>query len=116
MKYWPFCGASDYAESYTHFSERSAQDSVPLGIIRFAELCLLFRYRNNRHSFAVHRLERWYRSGEDLNAKLPLLATYLGHKSLVGTQAYLQLTRTIHTDIADKLEAQYGFVIPLESS
>ena len=74
------------------------------------------RLHELRHSFAVHRLESWYRSGEDLNAKLPLLATYLGHKSLVGTQAYLQLTRTIHTDIADKLESLYGFIIPLESS
>lgn len=74
------------------------------------------RLHELRHSFAVRKLEIWYRSGEDLNAKLPLLATYLGHKSLVGTQAYLQLTKTLHTDIADKLESRYGFVIPLESS
>jgi integrase/recombinase XerD len=74
------------------------------------------RLHELRHSFAVRKLESWYHSGEDLNAKLPLLATYLGHKSLVGTQAYLQLTQALHTDIADKLELMYGFVIPLESS
>lgn len=74
------------------------------------------RLHELRHSFAVRTLENWYQSGEDLNAKLPLLATYLGHKSLIGTQAYLQLTQVLHTDMANKLEAKYGFVIPLESS
>lgn len=73
------------------------------------------RLHEIRHSFAVHQLENWYRSGEDLNAKLPLLATYLGHKSLVGTQAYLQFTLTLHTDIAERFESQYGFVIPSET-
>jgi integrase/recombinase XerD len=37
------------------------------------------RIHDFRHLFAVHTLRRWYRAGEDLDAKLPLLATYLGH-------------------------------------
>jgi alkanesulfonate monooxygenase SsuD/methylene tetrahydromethanopterin reductase-like flavin-dependent oxidoreductase (luciferase family) len=30
-----------------------------------------------RHSFAVHTLVDWYRNGEDVQARLPALATYL---------------------------------------
>jgi len=70
------------------------------------------RLHEIRHSFAVHRLEHWYHSGEDLNSKLPLLATYLGHQSMVGTQAYLQLTQTLFTDITVDLNNAYGHVIP----
>jgi len=45
-----------------------------------------------RHTFAVHRLTRWYRAGVDLHARLPLLAVYLGHESLLGTEVYLTAT------------------------
>jgi integrase len=72
------------------------------------------RLHEIRHTFAVHRLEAWYRAGEDLNAKLPLLATYLGHQSMVGTQAYLQLTQTLFTELATGLDAAFGHVIPGE--
>jgi len=74
------------------------------------------RLHEIRHTFAVHRLEAWYRAGEDLNAKLPLLATYLGHHSMVGTQAYLQLTQTLFTDLANGLDAAYGHLIPEENN
>ena len=50
------------------------------------------RVHDLRHTFAVHKLLHWYREGADLNAKLPLLATYLGHWRLSGTQRYLHLT------------------------
>jgi len=74
------------------------------------------RLHEIRHSFAVHRLEQWYRAGEDLNAKLPLLATYMGHQCMLGTQAYLQLTQTLFTDLSVRLDAAYGHVIPGEST
>lgn len=70
------------------------------------------RLHELRHAFAVHRLERWYRTGEDLNAKLPLLATYMGHQSMLGTQWYLQLTQTLFADLADRLDAAFGHVVP----
>ena len=72
------------------------------------------RLHEIRHTFAVHRLEAWYRAGEDLNAKLPLLATYLGHQSMVGTQAYLQLTQTLFSKLSSGLDAAFGHVIPGE--
>lgn len=45
-----------------------------------------------RHTFAVHRLAAWYRAKAELHAKLPLLSTYLGHTTLLGTQLYLHAT------------------------
>ncbi len=45
-----------------------------------------------RHTFAVHRLTRWYREGVDLQAHLPWLSAYMGHVDLLGTETYLTAT------------------------
>jgi site-specific recombinase XerD len=50
------------------------------------------RLHDMRHSFALRRLIAWYREGADVQACLPLLATYLGHINLSGTQTYLTMT------------------------
>ena len=47
------------------------------------------RVHDLRFTFAVHALLRWYRTGVDVQARLPALATYLGHVSVVSTQYYL---------------------------
>jgi integrase/recombinase XerD len=70
------------------------------------------RLHDLRHSHAVHKLESWYRQGADLGAKLPILSTYMGHKSLVGTQRYLHLTPEIFPDITSRLDQFAGHVIP----
>ena len=70
------------------------------------------RIHDYRHLFAVHTLRRWYRDGENLEAKLPLLATYLGHQHLSGTQQYLHLTAEIFPEITARVEAAFGEVIP----
>ena len=44
-----------------------------------------------RHTHAVHALLRWYRAGVDVQAKLPVLATSMGHVSLASTSYYLAL-------------------------
>jgi integrase len=45
-----------------------------------------------RHTFAVHRLEQWYRAGVDINARLSWLSAYMGHDDLLGTETYLTAT------------------------
>ena len=45
-----------------------------------------------RHTFAVHRLTRWYRAGVDINARLPWLSAYMGHNDILGTEIYLTAT------------------------
>lgn len=45
-----------------------------------------------RHTFAVHRLTRWYRAGVDINGRLPWLSAYMGHNDILGTESYLTAT------------------------
>jgi integrase len=45
-----------------------------------------------RHTFAVHRLTRWYRAGVDVHTRLPWLSAYMGHKDILGTETYLSAT------------------------
>jgi len=50
------------------------------------------RIHDFRHTFAVHRLVKWYQDGKDVNAMLPALATYMGHVNITSSQVYLQAT------------------------
>lgn len=45
-----------------------------------------------RHTFAVHRLTRWYRAGVDVHTRLPWLSAYMGHDDILGTEIYLTAT------------------------
>jgi len=68
------------------------------------------RIHDFRHTFAVNRLAQWYRQGENINAKLPLLATYLGHTALTGTEIYLHAT----AELLEKTSTRFKnhFAIP----
>lgn len=48
------------------------------------------RIHDLRHTFAVRTLASWYRAGEDVEARLAWLATYLGHREPRYTYWYLQ--------------------------
>ncbi len=43
-----------------------------------------------RHAFAVRTLLDWYRAGEDIDRRMPLLSTYLGHADPASTYWYLE--------------------------
>ena len=62
------------------------------------------RLHDMRHSFAVHQLISWYRAGVDVQTRLPLLATYLGHVNLAGTQKYLTMTPELLGEAARRFE------------
>ena len=47
------------------------------------------RLHDLRHRLAVTTLMRWYRAGVDVDSKLPVLATYLGHTKVSDTYWYL---------------------------
>ena len=47
------------------------------------------RIHDMRHRFAHETLMRWYRSGEDVERRLPALSTYLGHVNVNNTYWYL---------------------------
>jgi integrase len=69
------------------------------------------RVHDLRHSWAVLRLTLWYEQDVDFAAKLPLLATYLGHVELASSQRYLQLTQDVAAQITRRHEARFGHVI-----
>ena len=60
-----------------------------------------------RHTFAVHRLTRWYRQGVDLHGHLPWLSAYLGHVNLLGTETYLSATPELIALAGDRLHRRY---------
>jgi len=62
------------------------------------------RLHDLRHTFAVHRLVSWYREGADVQACLPLLATYLGHRNISGTQTYLSMTPALLGEASKRFE------------
>lgn len=47
------------------------------------------RIHDLRHRFAIETLLAWYRSGEDVERRLPVLSTYLGHVHVADTYWYL---------------------------
>lgn len=47
------------------------------------------RLHDLRHTFAVRTLLGWYRAGEDVQARIPSLSTYLGHREPASTYWYL---------------------------
>ncbi len=57
-----------------------------------------------RHTFAVHVLLRWYRSGVELQSRLPQLATYMGHVSIVSTERYLHFV----ADLSSAASARFA--------
>jgi hypothetical protein len=53
---------------------------------------------------AVHRLIAWYREGVDVQVRLPLLAAYLGHVNVSGTQIYLTMTPELLAEASRRFE------------
>jgi len=65
------------------------------------------RIHDLRHTFAVHRLLAWYRDGGDVNARLPYLATYMGHVDVHSTQLYLQSTAELVEQVNRRFHTHY---------
>lgn len=65
------------------------------------------RLHDLRHTFAVHRLLAWYRDGADVNARLPWLATYMGHVDIQSTQVYLHATPELIEHVDRRFHQHY---------
>jgi hypothetical protein len=61
-----------------------------------------------RHSFTVATLIAFYRDGGDVQARLPVLSTWLGHVDPKSTYWYLQQVPQLLTLAADRLESVGG--------
>lgn len=57
-----------------------------------------------RHHFAIKTLLGWYKAGLDVESRLPLLATYLGHVNPTNTYWYLTATPELLRLAAERRE------------
>jgi integrase/recombinase XerD len=56
----------------------------------------------------VRALLDWYRAGVDVQPRLPLLSTYLGHVHPKDTYWYLEAAPELLTIAAERLERAHG--------
>lgn len=70
------------------------------------------RVHDFRHTFAVHSLVQMTKSGLDIYYSLPLLSTFLGHKSLGATDKYVRLTTEMYPDLLKGQKGIGTYVFP----
>jgi integrase/recombinase XerD len=68
------------------------------------------RIHDVRHTFAVRTLLVWYRAGVEVQPRLPLLSTYLGHVHPKDTYWYLTAAPELLQLAADRLQHSEGGV------
>jgi site-specific recombinase XerD len=66
------------------------------------------RIHDLRHSFAVNRLLRWYRDGLNVQSRLPLLSTFLGHANPQSTEVYLTITADLLREANTRFHNHFG--------
>jgi integrase len=70
------------------------------------------RIHDIRHTFACHTLTEAGKRNIDLTAALPLISTYMGHKSIEATSQYLRMTAEVYPDIMDAVNRVCSSIIP----
>jgi len=63
-----------------------------------------------RHSLAVHTLLDWYRAGEDVDRRMPLLSTFMGHTDPASTYWYLEAVPELLGLVSLRLEQFPGIL------
>jgi integrase/recombinase XerD len=69
------------------------------------------RIHDFRASFAINALLRWYHEGFNIQAKLPFLAAYMGHISVLSTYYYLQWIEPLASAAGSLFATHYGDLI-----
>jgi len=69
------------------------------------------RIHDLRHTFAVHTLSRWYRTGADVQAKLPALCAAMGHVSIASTAYYLSFVAPVAQAASDRFERHFDHLL-----
>jgi len=70
------------------------------------------RIHDLRHTCAVHSLIKMCEEGIDLYCALPLLSTFIGHKSLHATEKYVRLTTEMYPNLINQQQEICSFVFP----
>ncbi len=66
------------------------------------------RLHDFRHRFAVEALLRWYRAGAEVERRLPILSTFLGHAHVTDTYWYLTSTPELLGAAGKRMEKRWG--------
>jgi integrase/recombinase XerD len=66
------------------------------------------RLHDFRHRFAVETLLRWYRNGDDVMRRMPVLSTYLGHGHVSDTYWYLSNTPELMASAGECLDKRWA--------
>ncbi len=77
------------------------------------------RLQDWRHTFSVHSFKQMIDSGLDMYVALPILSTFLGHKTIYATERYVRLTMSLYPFIEerfkDKVDKVFGEVVNHEN-
>jgi site-specific recombinase XerD len=73
------------------------------------------RLHDLRHTFAVHRLLKWYQESVDVQSKLVLLATFMGHVEIYSTQIYLTITDSLLGEANKRFYNEFGIFFEQET-
>lgn len=74
------------------------------------------RLHDLRHTFAVTTMLDWYRDGHDVQARLPLLSTWLGHVDPASTYWYLHAVPELLAHAAQRLETHAAAAAVVDAS
>ena len=66
------------------------------------------RIHDLRHRFVIQTLRNWYRTNKDIEAHLPELATYLGHRHVSDTYWYISAAPELLQLATERLERKQG--------
>lgn len=66
------------------------------------------RIHDLRHRMVVRRIQAWHAEGVNVDAKIPVLATYLGHAEVANLYWYLSAVPELMAIVADRFEVYAG--------
>ena len=70
------------------------------------------RLHDLRHTFCVYALAKMSEDGMDLYYSLPILMTYVGHKSLEATNRYVRMVKDMYPKLLSQVNEFYKCVFP----
>jgi integrase len=73
------------------------------------------RVHDFRHSFAVNAVLRWYRSGVDVQSRLPFLSAYMGHVNIASTYYYLHFVEPLAATASNRFAKRYGALLSAQA-
>lgn len=70
------------------------------------------RLHDARHSYAVYALNNMVTQGIDIYCALPVISTYMGHRTIESTEKYVRLIPAFYVDIVNTMEGIYDGLFP----